>query len=176
MWMTPFYLFFGVLFIYIFQTQININKLKGFVSVFLILFIFSPFAYAYVSVSQTDKRTDYPGRKIAQLVHQEWKDFIESNKSILYKKIDVVGREEWFAGNLSYYLGGNRRPKVYMDNFIHNLAKKGEKRNSILILPSDQLLKFCDNPEYILIFKNYLIHKAQIIDHYVCFFILKPEK
>ena len=28
MWMTPFYLFFGVLVIYIFQSQINLNKLK----------------------------------------------------------------------------------------------------------------------------------------------------
>ena len=27
MWMTPFYLFFGVLVIYIFQSQINLNKL-----------------------------------------------------------------------------------------------------------------------------------------------------
>jgi len=38
MWMTPFYLFFGVVFVYIFQAQINLKKLKGFVSVFLILF------------------------------------------------------------------------------------------------------------------------------------------
>ena len=30
MWMTPFYLFFGVLVIYIFQSQINLNKLKEF--------------------------------------------------------------------------------------------------------------------------------------------------
>ena len=35
MWMTPFYLFFGVLVIYIFQSQINLNKLKGFISVHL---------------------------------------------------------------------------------------------------------------------------------------------
>ena len=43
MWMTPFYLFFGVLLIYIFQSQINLNKLKGFVSVFLILIYFFTF-------------------------------------------------------------------------------------------------------------------------------------
>ena len=35
MWMTPFYLFFGVLVIYIFQSQINLNKLKGFITVYL---------------------------------------------------------------------------------------------------------------------------------------------
>ena len=30
MWMTPFYLFFGILIVYIFQSQINLNKLKNF--------------------------------------------------------------------------------------------------------------------------------------------------
>jgi len=42
MWMTPFYLFMGVLFVYIFQRKIVFNKLKYFFSIFLILFIFSP--------------------------------------------------------------------------------------------------------------------------------------
>ena len=65
MWMTPFYLFFGVLIVYIFQTQINLKKLNGFISIFLILFIFSPFAYAYFSITETDKRTDYLGKEIA---------------------------------------------------------------------------------------------------------------
>ena len=63
MWMTPFYLFFGVLVVYIFQAQINLKKLNGFISAFLILFIFSPFAYAYISITETDKRTDYPGKE-----------------------------------------------------------------------------------------------------------------
>ena len=77
MWMTPFYLFFGVLVIYIFQSQINLNKLKGFVTVFLILFIFSPFAYAFISITQKDKRTDYPGKKISKIVQEKWdKNFI----------------------------------------------------------------------------------------------------
>ena len=97
MWMTPFYLFFGVLLIYIFQSQINLNKLKSFVSVFLILFIFSPFAYAYVSVTQTDKRTDYPGKENARIV-QEWWDNKYGGKIIM-----VIGNE-WEAGNLSYHL------------------------------------------------------------------------
>ena len=65
MWMTPFYLFFGVLIVYIFQAHINLKKLNGFISVFLILFIFSPFAYAYISITETDKRTDYLGKQIA---------------------------------------------------------------------------------------------------------------
>ena len=70
MWMTPFYLFFGVLVIYIFQSQINLNKLKGFITVFIILFIFSPFAYAYVSITKTDKRTDYQGKEEAKKAKQ----------------------------------------------------------------------------------------------------------
>ena len=37
MWMTPFYLFFGVLIVYIFQAQINLKKLNRFISAFLIL-------------------------------------------------------------------------------------------------------------------------------------------
>ena len=35
MWMTPFYLFAGTLIIYIFKSQINLNKLKSFASVFI---------------------------------------------------------------------------------------------------------------------------------------------
>ncbi len=97
MWMTPFYLFFGVLVIYIFQSQINLNKLKGFTSVFLILFIFSPFAYAYVSITETDKRTDYEGKKIAQEVQKLW------DKKYSTKIIYVSGNE-WIGGNLSYHL------------------------------------------------------------------------
>ena len=97
MWMTPFYLFFGVLIVYVFQAQINLKKLNGFIIVFLILFIFSPFAYAYISITQTDKRTDYPGKEIAKKVQNEWdKNFIEEIKF-------VIG-DEWFAGNLSYHL------------------------------------------------------------------------
>ena len=61
MWMTPFYLFAGTLIIYIFKSQINLNKLKRFVSAFVFLFLLSPFTYAYVSITQADKRTDFPG-------------------------------------------------------------------------------------------------------------------
>jgi hypothetical protein len=97
MWMTPFYLFFGVLIVYIFQAQINLKKLNRFISVFLILFIFSPFAYAYISITETDKRTDYFGKKIAIKTQYAWnQDHKES--------INVVLGDEWYAGNLSYHL------------------------------------------------------------------------
>jgi len=97
MWMTPFYLFFGVLIVYIFQTQINLKKLNGFISAFLILFIFSPFAYGYISITETDKRTDYFGKEIAQKIQYSWD---QDHK----EPIDVVLGDEWVAGNLSYHL------------------------------------------------------------------------
>jgi len=102
MWMTPFYLFFGVLLIYIFESQISIKKLKGFFIIFLILFIFSPFAYAYISITQTDKRTDYLGKENAEIVQNWWN--IEHGGKIIY----VTGNI-WEAGNLSYHL--KDRPK-----------------------------------------------------------------
>ena len=97
MWMTPFYLFSGVLIVYIFQVQINLKKLNSFISVFLILFIFSPFVYAYISITKIDKRTDYLGKKIAIKTQYAW--------SQSYKEpINVVLGDEWYAGNLSYHL------------------------------------------------------------------------
>ena len=101
MWMVPFYLFIGVLIVYVFQAQINLKKLNSFFTVFLILFIFSPFAYAYVSLSKTNKRTDYPGKEIAQKIQLEWNQNFEDS-------INVVLGNEWDAGNLSYHL--NSRP------------------------------------------------------------------
>ena len=111
MWMTPFYLFFGVLVIYIFQSQINLNKLKYFVSLFLILFIFSPFAYAYISITQTDKRTDYPGKEHAIEVQKRWDKKFES-------KINVVLGNEWLAGNLSYHLKSRPRWEGGIENYL----------------------------------------------------------
>jgi 4-amino-4-deoxy-L-arabinose transferase-like glycosyltransferase len=97
MWMTPFYLFFGVLIVYIFQAQINLKKLNGFISLFLILFFFSPFTYAYISITEMDKRTDYLGKEIAIKIEYDWnKDHKEP--------INVVLGDEWVAGNLSYHL------------------------------------------------------------------------
>jgi 4-amino-4-deoxy-L-arabinose transferase-like glycosyltransferase len=101
MWMTPFYLFFGVLIVYIFQAQINLKKLNQFILTFLILFIFSPFAYAYISIIETDKRTDYPGKEISMKVQNEWNKDHDG-------PINVVLGNEWSAGNLSYHL--NSRP------------------------------------------------------------------
>ena len=102
MWMTPFYLFFGTLFVYLFQTQINIKKLKPFMVGFIFLFFLSPILYAYVSISKDDKRTDYPGKEIAIKTQYAWDQQFNS-------KINVVYGNEWNAGNLSYHL--KSRPK-----------------------------------------------------------------
>ena len=97
MWMTPFYLYFGVLFIYILKSQINVKRLNSFLSGFLFLFFLSPIIYSYVSISQTDKRTDYPGKEIASKAQLIWsKDF--------NGEIQFVTGDEWKAGNLSYHL------------------------------------------------------------------------
>jgi 4-amino-4-deoxy-L-arabinose transferase-like glycosyltransferase len=97
MWMTPFYLFFGTLFIYIFKAQINFKKLKPFTLGFIFLFFLSPTLYAYVSISKDDKRTDYPGKEIAIKTQYAWDQQFKS-------KINVVYGNEWNAGNLSYHL------------------------------------------------------------------------
>jgi 4-amino-4-deoxy-L-arabinose transferase-like glycosyltransferase len=97
MWMTPFYLFFGTLFVYLFQAQINIKKLKPFMIGFIFFFFLSPTLYAYVSISKKDKRTDYPGKEIAVKTQYAWDQQFNT-------KINVVYGNEWNAGNLSYHL------------------------------------------------------------------------
>ena len=102
MWMTPFYLFFGVLFVYMLRSQIDLKKVKSFLYSFLFLFFLSPIIYSYISVSQTDKRTDYPGKDIANKVQFLWNQDFD-------KEIEFVTGDEWKAGNLSYHL--KSRPK-----------------------------------------------------------------
>jgi len=97
MWMTPFYLFFGVLFIYVLKSQINLKKINSFLYGFLFLFFLSPSIYLYESIYQTEKRTDYPGKDIALKTQAIWNQDFE-------KEIQFVTGDEWKAGNLSYHL------------------------------------------------------------------------
>ena len=118
MWMTPFYLFFGVLFVYLFQSQINIKKLNSFLYGFLFLFFLSPILYSYISVSQTNKRTDYSGKEIAILIERRWdKNF---SNEIMY----VVG-DEWHGGNLSYHLSSRPIWFKSIKDKLNNLDPKG---------------------------------------------------
>ena len=97
MWMTPFYLFFGVFFVYLFQSVIDLKNIKPFFYCFIFLFFLSPILYSYISISQTDKRTDYPGKNISKKVQDKWDEEFK-------KPINVVLGNEWSAGNLSYHL------------------------------------------------------------------------
>ena len=102
MWMTPFYLFFGVFIIYLLKSRINFKQINSFLMGFLFLFFLSPMVYAYISISQSDKRTDYPGKEIALKTQIIWDQDFD-------KEIQFVTGDEWKAGNLSYHL--KSRPK-----------------------------------------------------------------
>ena len=107
MWMTPFYLFFGTMLVYLLQSQINLKKLKPFIYGFIFLFFLSPVLYGYVSISKDDKRTDYPGKGIALKTQYAWDQQFNS-------KINVVYGNEWNAGNLSYHL----KSRPVWDGFV----------------------------------------------------------
>ena len=65
--------------------------------ILLILFLLSPITYAYVSITETNKRTDYPGKQIADKVQLRWNEEFKD-------PINIVLGNEWNAGNLSYHL------------------------------------------------------------------------
>jgi len=114
MWMTSFYLFIGVFFVYIFQTKINLEKFKNFFLIFLFLFIFFPAAYYLISSTQTNKRTDYPGKKISQIVQTQWDNNFSNKIEIVVGSGWINGR--WYAGNLSYHLESRPKWKTKLEN------------------------------------------------------------
>ena len=117
MWLTPFYLFFGVLIVHMIKSKINVKKFNTFLLSFLILFFLSPILYSYVSISQIDKRTDYLGDQIAKKVQLAWnQDFDEP--------IQFVVGDEWKAGNLSYHLKSRPTWEGFIDNKIFDIAKE----------------------------------------------------
>jgi 4-amino-4-deoxy-L-arabinose transferase-like glycosyltransferase len=117
MWMTPFYLFFGILFVYLFQSQINLKKINSFLYGFLFLFFLSPVLYSFESISKTNKRTDYPGKEMAAKAQIIWsKDFD--------KEIQFVTGNEWKAGNLSYHLKSRPRWEGFTNNEILNKSSQ----------------------------------------------------
>ena len=102
----------------------------------MILFTISPIIYFYVSVTQTDKRTDYPGKKIAKIVEKKWKENFSNN-------IGLVGGDEWHGGNLSYHL--KSRPK--WDNILEakkTILPEDIKGGFILIGDESILSKICN--------------------------------
>ena len=127
MWMTPFYLFSGVLCVYIFQTNIYRERFKHFLNVFLFLFILSPSIYFYDSISTKNKRTDYHGKEIAQLIQTKW-DNTFSNE------IEIVFGNIWDAGNLSYHL--KSKPK-WTGGLWHGIKEIPENTDGGIIVIGD---------------------------------------
>ena len=130
MWMTTFYLFFGVFFVYIFKLQINFKKINSFLYGFIFLFFLSPAIYSYISIKQTDKRTDYFGRDIANLVERRW------NKNFSNEIKYVVG-DEWYAGNLSYHISS--RPKWFLD--LKDKTNKLDPNGGVIYVGNPEILK-----------------------------------
>jgi len=130
MWMTPFYLFFGVFAVYLFKKQINLKKLNSFLYGFIFLVFLSPILYSYVSIQQIDKRTDYFGKEIADLVDRRW------NKNFSNEIMYVVG-DEWFAGNLSYHLPS--RPKWFLE--LKDKVNSLDPNGGIIYVGNPEVLK-----------------------------------
>ena len=117
MWMTPFYLFIGLFVVYLFKNQINLKKINNFIVTFVFLFLLSPFIYGYISLSKDNKRTDYPGRQIAEKVQLEWDQNFD-------EPIRFVIGDEWKAGNLSYHLKSRPKWEGFLDNNKLSEAKE----------------------------------------------------
>ena len=111
MWMTPFYLFIGTLFVYLFQSQIDINKFKVFIYVFIFLFLLSPLLYGYISITQKNKRTDYKGKQMARTVENKLKEFGFPNTFRIHG-------DEWIAGNLCYHLKSTPKCVISTSNEV----------------------------------------------------------
>jgi 4-amino-4-deoxy-L-arabinose transferase-like glycosyltransferase len=130
MWMSTFYLFFGIFLLYSLSKNINLKKINKFIYVFIFLFFLSPATYLYVSFVNDSKRTDYPGKEIARLVQIKWdKNFVNDIKF-------VVG-DEWAAGNLSYHLV--TRP-IWL-NSLKNKTSKIKPNHGVIYAGNPEVLK-----------------------------------
>ena len=121
MWMSTFYLFFGLLFFYNLKNIIDLNKIKNFLYTICFLFFLSPITYLYISISNDSKRTDFPGKEIARLVQNKWDDNF-------YNEIKIIVGDEWSAGNLSYHL--DSRP-IWLNDFKDDVSIVKENQGVI---------------------------------------------
>ena len=69
--------------------------------------------YSYISISQSDKRTDYPGKEIAIKTQIIWSQDFDN-------EIEFVTGDEWKAGNLSYHLKSRPKWEGYANDDILN--------------------------------------------------------
>ena len=133
MWMTPFYLFFGTLFLSIFKNFVDLKKLKKFYYTFLFFFILSPSVYLFVSLVDETKRTDYPGKEISRLVQNKWdENFVN--------EIKIVIGDEWSAGNLSYHL--HSRP-LWINDLKNKMSNLTDEHGVIYTGNPKILKKIC---------------------------------
>ncbi len=141
MWMTPFYLFFGVLIVYIFQKKINLKKIKNFYIVFLFLFILSPSIYSLNSKIKKDQRIDYPAQGISNQVQENWNKNFKND-------IDIVIGQAWWAGNLSYHL--ESRPK-YIGGYLDFVKEKLSPNDGVVYIEdeSSKLTKSCPGVSFV---------------------------
>ena len=130
MWMTPFYLFFGTLFLFVFKKYIDLKKIKKFFVIFLCFFLISPLIYLGVSLADNTKRTDYPGKEISRLVQNKWNDNFTN-------EIKIVVGDEWSAGNLSYHLYS--RP-IWI-NELKNYRSKITEDQGVIYTGNPKILK-----------------------------------
>ena len=130
MWMTPFYLFLGTLFLEIFRKNLEMTKIKKFFYFFLFFFILSPSLYLLESVFDQTKRTDYPGKEISRLVQNKWDDNFKND-------IKIVVGDEWSAGNLSYYLSS--RPTWFND--LKDIANNISEDQGVIYVGNPKILK-----------------------------------
>ena len=141
MWMTPFYLFFGVFLIFLFQKNINLTKMKYFYYVFIFLFLLSPSFYLVNSIFNKDQRIDYPAKEISIEVQDIW------NKNFR-NDIDIVIGQAWWAGNLSYHL--DNRPK-FIRGYLNFVNEKLDPKYGVVYIESEnsKLKKTCPGVSFI---------------------------
>ena len=130
MWMSTFYLFFSLFFLYYFKNKIDLKKINTFIYSSVFIFFISPVIYLYVSKSNDSKRTDFQGKEIARLVENKWYENYTN-------EIKVVVGDEWFAGNLSYHLIS--RP-IWM-NDLKNKASKITEDQGVIYVGNPKILK-----------------------------------
>ena len=127
MWMMPFYLFLGTLFLMIYKKSIELKNIKKFYYIFLFFFILSPAVYLGTSLADQTKKTDFPGKEIARLVQNKWDENFTN-------EIKIVVGDQWAAGNLSYHLYS--RPTWMSD-----------LKNKTSSITEDQGVIYTGNPE-----------------------------
>ena len=81
-------------------------------------------------MTETNKRTDYPGKEIARLVQNKWDNNFKN-------EIKIVVGDEWAAGNLSYHLSS--RPK--WTNTLKNKAAEIKSEEGVIYAGNPKILK-----------------------------------